>query len=145
MVIGTAFAIMAALGPLAYIRLAPSDASWHVIPANVPMSTRPNHWLVSPNSYDQPVMILAPPDAVAARLAAIAMATPRTKLLAGQGRHTTWITRSAIMGYPDYTTVLIAPTATGSEVTIYARSRFGHSDFGVNRTRVEGWLSQLTK
>jgi uncharacterized protein (DUF1499 family) len=142
--LGIAFAIIAALGVLAYIRLAPSDAAqWHVIPADIPISTRPNHWLVSPTGYDRPVMILAPPDAVAAKLAAIAMATPRTELLAGQGVHTTWITRSAIMGYPDYTTILIAPTATGSEVSIYARSRFGRSDFGVNRARVESWIKQL--
>jgi uncharacterized protein (DUF1499 family) len=141
--LGTAFAIIAVLGLLAYIRLAPSDASWHVDPMTVTAPAKPNHWLVSDGGDLPPLMLDLPPDEAAAKLATIAMATPRTELLAGQGLHTTWITRSAIMGYPDYTSVIIKPTAKGSAVAIYARSRFGQSDFGVNRARVESWLKQL--
>jgi uncharacterized protein (DUF1499 family) len=142
--IGTAFAIIALLGVLAYIRLAPSDAAqWHVEPAAVTALSKPNHWLVADGGDAPPVTLPLSADEVAAKVARIAMATPRTDLLAGQGTHTTWITRSAIMGYPDYTSVMITPTATGSSVTLYARSRFGQSDFGVNRARVESWLKQL--
>ncbi len=135
--LGTVFAIIALLGVLAYIRLAPSDASWHVDPTTVTASAKPNHWLVKPT----PLAMTA--DEAALKLAAIATATPRTDLLAGQGMQTTWITRSAIMGFPDYTSVTITPTATGSTIAIYARARFGQSDFGVNRARVESWLQQL--
>ena len=133
---GIAFAIIALLGVLALIRLAPSDASWHLDPTSTTAPATPNHWLV-----DAPLDLA--PEAAAAKLAAVAMSTPRTTLLAGQGLHTTWITRSTMMGYPDYTSVMITPTATGSEISIFARSRFGHSDFGVNRARVESWLKQL--
>jgi uncharacterized protein (DUF1499 family) len=138
--LGTAFAIIALLGLLAYIRLAPSAATtWHVDPTTVTAPAKPNHWLVAAPS----VALSLSADDAAAKLAAIATATPRTVLLAGEGLHTTWITRSAVMGYPDYTSVMITPTATGSEITIYARARFGQSDFGVNRARVESWLKQL--
>jgi uncharacterized protein (DUF1499 family) len=141
--LGTAVAIIAILGLLAYIRLAPSDASWHVDPTTVTAPAKPNHWLIA-NGGDAPALALTlSPDAAAAKLAAIAAATPRTTLLDGQGLHTTWITRSAILGFPDYTSVTITPTATGSEIALYARSRFGQSDFGVNRARVESWLRQL--
>jgi uncharacterized protein (DUF1499 family) len=101
------------------------------------MWTRPNHWLAA-------TLLQMPAADAAARLATIANATPRTELLAGQGLHTTWVTRSAMIGYPDYTSVMITPTATGSTIAIYARSRFGQSDFGVNRARVESWLKQLS-
>jgi uncharacterized protein (DUF1499 family) len=141
--LGTVVVIIAVLGLLAYIRLAPSDASWHVDPTTVTAPAKPNHWLVA-GGGDAPAVALAmPADEAAMKLAAIAMATPRTDLLAGQGLQTTWITRSAIMGFPDYTSVMITPTATGSEIALYARSRFGQSDFGVNRARVESWLKQL--
>lgn len=135
--IGAAIAIFALLGVLGYIRLAPSDASWHVDPTTVTVSTKPNHWLVR-----SLVLEMSAADA-ATKLVVIAQDTPRTALLAGQGLHTTWITRTAIMGYPDYTSVMIAPTATGCTISIYARARFGQSDFGVNRARVESWLAQL--
>jgi len=136
--LGAAFAIIALLGVLGYIRLAPSDASWHVDPTTVMVSAKPNHWLVRSLALD-----MSAGDA-AAKLAVIAEATPRSAVLAGQGLHTTWITRTAIMGYPDYTSVMITPTATGSVISIYARARFGQSDFGVNRARVESWLKDLT-
>jgi uncharacterized protein (DUF1499 family) len=141
--VGTGFAIIVLLGLLAYIRLAPSDASWHVDPTTVTAPAKPNHWLVARGGDAPAVALTMTPDEAATKIAAIAMATPRTELLAGQGLQTTWITRSAVMGFPDYTSVMITPTATGSEIAIYARSRFGASDFGVNRARVESWLKQL--
>ncbi|WP_243614316.1 DUF1499 domain-containing protein [Shimia aestuarii] len=52
----------------------------------------------------------------------------------------TYITRSRMIGFPDYTTVLQA----GEELLIHARSRFGRRDFGVNAVRVERWIDALT-
>ena len=71
----------------------------------------------------------------------IILATPRTELLAGSvsdGR-VTYVTRSKWMGFPDYTTLQL----NDGSVELYARSRFGQSDMGVNKARVEGWLAQL--
>ena len=71
----------------------------------------------------------------------IILATPRTELLAGsveEGRMT-YITRTKWMGFPDYTTVQLSD----DHLELYARQRFGMADMGVNKARVEGWLSQL--
>ena len=51
----------------------------------------------------------------------------------------TYITRSAAIGFPDYTTA----RQDGDQLVIWARQRFGRSDFGVNRRRVDGWLDAL--
>ncbi len=131
-------------GFAAYVRLAPSDAiGLHVNPASVTSPNPRNSWLVADGGNAPPLMVPLPPEAVAVKLAAIASATPRTTLLGGGGLHTTWITRSKLMGYPDATSVMISPAPGGSQITVYARSRFGQGDGGVNRARVNSWISQL--
>ena len=115
-----------------YIRLAPSDpASWNTMPSvtqneNLPGGTKR--------------LIPAGPDGLA-RFDAIARATPRTTVLAGSPDEgmVTYVTRSKIIGFPDYTTV----QQDGDTLKIYARLRFGQSDFGVNRDRVDAWISEL--
>ena len=75
-----------------------------------------------------------------ARIDAIARATPRTTVLAGsvaEGR-ITYVTRSRLWGFPDYTTV----ERSGDRITLFGRLRFGRGDMGVNRARIEGWLAQ---
>lgn len=145
--------ILAALAALVlgvvavWVRLAPSDpARWHVDPLTVaPRGARNSTLLRDGNGADGPALRLAlPPAEVAARLTAIAAATPRTRVLAGQGDFVTWVTRSALWGFPDYTSIRIAPDGTGSLVSVFARARFGDSDLGVNRARVEDWLRRLS-
>jgi len=43
------------------------------------------------------------------------------------------------MGFPDYTTITMAD----EDLLIYARLRFGRSDFGVNGARVDRWIKAL--
>ena len=63
------------------------------------------------------------------------------KVLSGSidSGHITYISRSRIMGFPDYITV----QKFDGKLRIYSRLRFGQSGFGVNKRRVEGWLAQL--
>lgn len=63
------------------------------------------------------------------------------KVLSGSvdSGHITYISRSRIMGFPDYITV----QKFNGKLRIYSRSRFGQLDLGVNKRRVEGWLLQL--
>jgi uncharacterized protein (DUF1499 family) len=70
-----------------------------------------------------------------------ALATPRTRLLAGSAEEgtLTFVTRSALWGFPDYTTA----TVQGDLLMIAGHLRFGRSDMGVNKTRIESWLSAL--
>jgi len=62
-----------------------------------------------------------------------------------EAAHATWVQHSASIGFPDYISVR-APSVEGrSGVSVYSRSRFGHSDFGVNEARVARWLARLEK
>ncbi|WP_170399509.1 DUF1499 domain-containing protein [Ruegeria arenilitoris] len=116
----------------AYIRLAPSDPGiWHVAP-------------VGEADLDMQGGVLrvieTGPDGLAL-LDAIARGTPRTAVLAGSVDEgmITYVTRTKAVGFPDYTTA----QQDGDTLRIYGRLRFGRSDFGVNKTRVDGWLAEL--
>ncbi len=128
------------LGFAAYVRLVPSvPAVWHVSPSvDAPWDT------VQPGRGSAALRLSlakgAPADLLA-RLDALAMATTRTTRLAGsvaEGR-ITWITRSALWGFPDYTTAEVRPDG----LYIQSRLRFGSEDMGVNAARLTDWLSRL--
>ncbi len=133
----------------AYVRLAPNPAeTWAVDPMAVARPASPNYVLVRPEGGDLAAPVYAePPGALAARIDAVARAEPRTTLLAGsvaEGRMT-YLTRSAVMGFPDFTSVKVLPAGDGSTFAAFARSRFGQGDFGVNRARIDRWLAALTR
>lgn len=73
----------------------------------------------------------------------IILATSRTKKLIGSSTDgvVTYVTRSLIWGFPDYTTVW----KQGEDLVIYGRLRFGGGDMGVNRQRIEGWIAALNR
>lgn len=129
-----------------YVRVAPSDpARWNVDPLSV---TAPdgNGWLLRPDGGNMAGDIHAcPPELLLTALDRIATETPRTRRLAGsmaEGQ-ITYVTRSRIVGFPDYTTVAAIATDGGAAPVIYARQRFGQEDLGVNRARVEAWVDAL--
>ena len=54
--------------------------------------------------------------------------------------------RTPIMGWPDFITVyFIEAKNGGATLAIYSRSKYGRSDFGVNRKRIQRWLDLLGK
>jgi uncharacterized protein (DUF1499 family) len=124
--------VLAVVAGLAWIRLAPSDpATWNVDP----MVTADQDLASGVRRR------IAGNDEIMGLLDRIVLATPRTEVLAGsvdEGR-ITYVTRSLWMGFPDYTTV----QQDGDTIELFARQRFGQSDLGVNKARVEDWLSQL--
>lgn len=130
MVFWAVLAVM--VGVMGYVRLAPSDPGrWHVMPD-----------IAGDKDFQSGVIrvIAAGPDGVR-RLDQVIQATPRTSVLAGSAEagFVTYVTRTAAMGFPDYTTL----RQDGDRAVIYGRSRFGRSDLGVNRTRVEAWIDAL--
>ncbi|MGR3634159.1 MAG: DUF1499 domain-containing protein [Limimaricola soesokkakensis] len=136
--------------PLAWVRIAPADvARWHVDPMEVervPQAPRRGGWLVrtGPANAAPPVFDTDPATLLSA-FDEIARATPRTRVLfesLAEGR-VTYVTRSAIAGLPDYTSVKAVPEAGGAALMIWARQRFGVADMGVNRKRVEAWMAAL--
>jgi uncharacterized protein (DUF1499 family) len=124
--------VLVAIGGIAWIRLAPSDpAVWHVDPkvtADQDLAAGVRRRIPGDESRFE-------------SLHRIILETPRTEVLAGspgEGR-VTYITRSQWMGFPDYTTVQLDET----NLELFARLRFGTTDSGVNKARVESWLQQL--
>ena len=54
------------------------------------------------------------------------------------------VQHSAGFGFPDVITVEFVPLGPEqSSIAIYSRARYGKLDFGVNRKRVERWISRL--
>ena len=83
------------------------------------------------------------PAEVLAKLDAIALATPRTKRIAGTDNLVTWESRSQVMGFPDYITAEVVVGPDGTRLDIFGRQRFGGGDMRVNAARLKAWLSQL--
>lgn len=122
-------AVVVAMG---YVRLAPSDTvRWHG-----PLEVSADRDL--PTGVER--VIAAGPETLA-RLDALIRATPRTQVLAGtvQDGLITYVTRSRVFGFPDYTTV----QQVDDTIRILGRLRFGQSDLGVNKARVDGWIRAL--
>lgn len=121
--------LLAIVALAVYIRSAPSDPDrWHH-----PIEAEGNR------RGDGFVIRLAPVDLTA--VDAVARGWPRTVVLAGsvdEGR-ITYVTRSKLWGFPDYTTV----ETRDEGVAVFARLRFGRRDFGVNAQRVRDWLTAL--
>jgi uncharacterized protein (DUF1499 family) len=124
--------LLAVLGFALWVRLAPSEpARWHVSIGDGGNRDFANAAIRT--------IAAAPGDM--SRLDRIIRATPRTTLLAGTPEEgmITYVTRSRLWGFPDYTTVEARP----GQIILHGRQRFGTSDWGVNRARIEAWLAAL--
>ena len=134
-----------AIGAVAFVRLAPSDpARWHIDPGTGPI-TRCTDLVKTRSSARVTCLHARDPAALLAALDALALASPRTTRLAGsaaEGR-ITWISRSRLWAFPDYTTAQTTVTADGTRLDLFARARFGQYDWGVNAGRLAAWLQDL--
>lgn len=122
-----------------WVRVAPFEARrWHIDPVEAPERRTGGH-------KAQMTVPGASPDEALSRVVAVAQAWPRTRVLFGSldERRLSFVSRSRVWGFPDVTTVSARETETGTELTFYARLRFGGDDLGVNRARVKSWMAQL--
>ncbi len=142
-------------GGIGWIRLAPDDpARWHVALAEAaPLQG----WVLAPPAVD-PIrtersgaalgltLFEGDPEKVLARLDQIALASPRTRRLVGspEDGRITWVTRSALFGFPDYTTAEARTEGPVTVLQVWGRLRYGLSDFGVNAARLRDWLQHFT-
>ena len=146
------FLVLAFVGAGIGLRLAGHDpAVWHVDPASAKRPGRDNDFLIAPEGA-----VAATPDAVSAvhpvapdvllfQFDAVARNSPRVSVVAGsveEGR-ITYVQRSLVLGFPDYITVNAVPAGDGAALVVWSRSRYGYSDVGVNRERVERWLAGM--
>ncbi len=123
-----AFGAFAAIAGVIYVRTAGHDPErWHVDPTSALEVQERNQFRGSKVFYDLP-------DVIATRLAEALGGD----VLAGDfsDGFVTVVARTPFVGYPDYISARIDGTGEGTFVTLYSRSRFGHSDLGANKARV---------
>ena len=139
--------LLAVAGFMLYVRLTPSDpALWHVDPRAIPKPDKPNHWLIRPVGGDaRPPNYRLEAPRLAAAIDEVLRDQPRTQRVAGsvESGHMTYLTRTPLMGYPDYVSIRVYATEMGSSFAAFSRSRFGQSDLGANRKRMEAWLAAI--
>jgi hypothetical protein len=134
--------LLLVVGAAAYVRLAPSDqGKWHKAASfqNIEEKRGKGFYIWRQAVEDDGTAALAALDR-------IIRAEPRTALLAGSlaDKQLTYVSRSKVVGFPDYTTIGIYQTPDGQRyLEVYGRLRFGRSDLGVNAKRIKGWLGQL--
>lgn len=120
------FLVLLAVAFMLYVRFSPMDPSrWD----------QPIETTVDEDRAGGAVRVLAGDADTFARIDAAARALPRTQVLAGSlsaGR-ITYVMRSRVFGFPDLTTVQLE----AGQIRMFARLRFGTSDLGVNRDRLE--------
>ncbi|WP_425090464.1 DUF1499 domain-containing protein [Tropicimonas sp. S265A] len=134
------------VGLMAVVRLSPSNpAEWHVDPTDLALKPGDGRALMrADGDLASPEFDMAPQELLAA-FDAVADASPRTRVIAGsveEGR-ITYMTRSLIWGFPDYTSVTAIPSGDGAKLVAYARLRFGSSDLGVNAKRLQSWVDAV--
>jgi uncharacterized protein (DUF1499 family) len=125
------------IGLQAYVRLAPSNPQdWTIDPSkDAPgaYATAGGYRVVSTIDTDADSFLAAFDNAMKAQ--------PRTRKLAEVDGQHIYISRSLMWGFPDYTTVAFDDGK--SRATIYSRLRFGGSDMGVNKKRLQQVLTSI--
>ncbi len=114
---------------------------------------RPNRYLVCPPQYcgiapmrvsptfDEPVTVLRD------RWMEMIKRQPRVRQIAvsADKLQFDYVQRSKFFRFPDTITLRLIPVSDNkTTLAILSRSHYGHSDFGVNRERIESWLAELS-
>ncbi|MEL7469400.1 MAG: DUF1499 domain-containing protein [Pseudomonadota bacterium] len=124
---------------------APASPNWAFgAPREIEAATTPTHEV--PIYATGPEDLLEYLDAIVvneARVEAIDPAWSRT------GPARAYVQRSPIFGFPDIISVEAIDLGTGdagqrASLVIFSRAVYGYADLGVNRARIERWLSLLS-
>jgi uncharacterized protein (DUF1499 family) len=117
------------------------------------LTWKPNQFLVLPPNYKaqvpphrvSPAFPMAP-DQLLEAVKRVALAEPRTVLAEedAAAHKLEFVQRSKTFRFPDFVSVEAVPLGAGrTALAIYSRAKLGIRDFGVNRARVERWLTAL--
>ncbi len=112
----------------------------------------PNTYLLAPNGYCEtaipngaaPVFNGMPAKDLKVHFVRAIESEPRLVTLADEPLAMEFRQKTPIFGWPDFITVeFIEVEEGGATFAIYSRSKYGKSDFGVNRKRIGHWLDLL--
>jgi uncharacterized protein (DUF1499 family) len=109
---------------------------------------KPNQFLMCPpgicNGHADSPVFDVPVDELRELWRDVVTTQPRVELLAENGQQIDYVQRSERFRFPDIITVrFISVSPSQSTLAVYSRSVYGKSDFGVNRKRIEAWLTNL--
>ncbi len=139
LILGVALVVVGAAFYFRSVSMPPAD--WHIDPSTATPPTTPNYALRV--GSDAPVVVASPADTAAA-LDAIARAEGALRIAGDLGDgFATYVQRTRLMGYPDAISIRLSAEGDGTRIDIFSRSRFGHSDWGVNRARVARWIAAV--
>ena len=130
--------LLIVLAALAYVRLAPSDpVRWHRQAAITGSETKKLK-----SGYIWRKVVSGDGSAEFKALDQVIRASAGTQRLAGsvEEGQVTYVSRTKVIGFPDYTTVGIYEVEGQKVLEAYGRLRFGRSDLGVNANRIKGWV-----
>jgi hypothetical protein len=132
------FVVLAAVALMLYARLGSIDAAdWHTAPDVSETETLAG-------GFKTQVSVVGQAPDIQIQFNQIALATPRTEILAQETELVTYVTRSAAFGFPDFSTASFTQIGDETVIKIYARLKMGKADMGVNKKRVENWLSAMS-
>ncbi|WP_276153195.1 MULTISPECIES: DUF1499 domain-containing protein [unclassified Sulfitobacter] len=139
---GVLFVVVAAM---AYVRLTPVvPEEWHQQAYPSGMGAK-----LGAKSFVWREPVAGDEEARLRALAEVISATPRTQVVAGSvdAGQVTFVTRSQVFGFPDFTTIGIYQGLVEEGdiryLEVYGRARFGRSDLGVNAKRIKGWRAAI--
>lgn len=121
--------------------------------ATFKLNWKPNQFLVAPpglcenaQPHVESTMFNCSPEELLERFRKVALSEPRTREVADHPTQTqtVFVQKSRVFRFPDVIDVMAVPSGDGqSALAIYSRAQIGVRDFGVNRKRIESWLSRL--
>lgn len=110
------------------------------------LPTSPNAHLAAPpgatNERHETIPLLpVPPEAAWQALRTLGDAMPRVWKLGEwpERLQAQWVARSRWLNFPDIIDGQVVALPGGSGLFLYSRSLVGHSDFGVNQSRIAAW------
>jgi len=148
---GLGLALVFLCASVLMVRAAEHDpAKWHVDPTKVQRTEEPHDALAAPEgtTTGEPDIVLPLTDTPAEEqlkaLDAVARSDKRVEVVAGSVAEgwITYVQRSALFGFPDYISVKTVTTDKGNSLALWSRSRYGYYDLGVNKERLERWLTE---
>jgi uncharacterized protein (DUF1499 family) len=113
----------------------------------------PNDALICPRDAcpvskpdSEPPVFPLPASRLRALISEVALSEPNTSLLQSGAEQDRYLVRTKLMRYPDTVVAQVIALDEGhATLALYSRSQIGRSDFGVNRKRLERWLSRLSE
>lgn len=119
--------------------------------ATLERRTTPNDALICPRDVcpqaqadAEPPVFPVPGARLRSLVSEVALAEPGTSLLDRSTQQDRYLVRTRFMRFPDTVVVQVFDRGQDSStLALYSRSQIGRSDFGVNRRRLERWVSRI--